>query len=257
MKLSYRDRVILVVVLILAIIAIVFFALIKPKAKQIVKNNTKCEDLQKEWEDKEREHQQINGLRSTIQKGRDAGVDAAKYFTELRAAYQIDQFLQPLLDENNIKLVENFTVSDPKTSTLDFYYYVPDTPVYDIYKNADLDGSMAAALLEKQKEAAAASAMGAQGLACSSAHIICRVTKEELTNFLADVKALDTSVIITNVTIDDYTFCPRDSQVGKLAAALKDADEIIDHSRVTIDVDFYSVQQATDPYLGPEYTPVD
>lgn len=257
MKLSYRDRVILVVVMILAIIAIIFFALIKPKAKQIVKNNTKCEELEKEWTEKEREHQQINGLRSTIQKGRDSGVDTAKYFTELRSAYQIDQFLQPILDENNIKLVENFTVSDPNTSALDFYYYVPSRPVYDIYKNADLDGSMAAALQEEQKEAAAASSMGTQSVAYGSAKVICRVTKEELTNFLADIKALDTSIIVRKVTIDDYTFCPRDSQAGKLAAALQDADEIIDHSRVTIDIAFYSVQQATDPYLGPEYTPVD
>ena len=239
MKLSYRDRVILIVVAIIAIIAIVAIALIRPTIKSINTDNKTLETEQK--------LNQIEPTKKRITEKRDNAAKLAEYFTPETLFSEQDQFLHKALDDNNMH-VTNLTMTDPEAAPLDFYYENPHELSYNLNQHADLDGSMAKALSEKLREYLALSARTAQDVATRTSTIECRAKKEDLMNFLADIKKMDTTVLVESVTISDYTFCPAEDADPNWTA--EERAENVDHSTMTIVVKFYSVPVPTAADLG-------
>ena len=139
-------------------------------------------------------------------------------------------------------------MTDPEAAPLDFYYGSPHELSYNLNQHADLDGSMAKALAEELREYLVLSARTAQDVATRTSTIQCRAKKEDLMNFLADIKAMDTTVLVESVAVDDFTFCPaEDAEEGWTA---QERAEKIDHSTMTIVVKFYSVPVPTAVDLG-------
>ena len=242
MKLSYRDRVILIVVAIIAIIAIVAIALIRPTIKSINTDNKTLETTKQTWTETEQKLNQIEPTKKRITEKRDNAAKLAEYFTPETLFSEQDQFLHKALDDNNM------TMTDPEAAPLDFYYENPHELSYNLNQHADLDGSMAKALSEKLREYLALSARTAQDVATRTSTIECRAKKEDLMNFLADIKKMDTTVLVEPVTISDYTFCPAEDADPNWTA--EERAENIDHSTMTIVVKFYSVPVPTAADLG-------
>ena len=170
------------------------------------------------------------------------------FFIQLGAVIFLqDQFLHKALDDNNM-YVTNLTMTDPEAAPLDFYYENPHELSYNLNQHADLDGSMAKALSEKLREYLALSARTAQDVATRTSTIECRAKKEDLMNFLADIKKMDTTVLVESVTISDYTFCPAEDADPNWTA--EERAENVDHSTMTIVVKFYSVPVPTAADLG-------
>ena len=67
-------------------------------------------------------------------------------------------------------------------------------------------------------------------------------------NFLAEIKKMDTTVLVESVTVSDYTFCPAEDADPNWTA--EERAENIDHSTMTIVVKFYSVPVPTAADLG-------
>ena len=144
--------------------------------------------------------------------------------------------------------VINLTMTDPEAAPLDFYYGTPHELSYNLNQHADLDGSMAKALAEKLREYLVLSARTAQDVATRTSTIECRAKKEDLMNFLAEIKKMDTTVLVESVTVSDYTFCPEEDADPNWTA--EERAENIDHSTMTIVVKFYSVPVPTAADLG-------
>ena len=66
MKLTYRDRIILLVVASIAILAIGFFALIRPRINDIKESDARLTKVKTEWEKLETEIKKIPGLQKTF-----------------------------------------------------------------------------------------------------------------------------------------------------------------------------------------------
>ncbi len=66
--------------------------------------------------------------------------------------------------------------------------------------------------------------------------------------FQAEIKKMDTSVLVDSVTVSDYTFCPEEDADPNWTA--EERAENIDHSTMTIVVKFYSVPVPTAADLG-------
>ena len=107
---------------------------------------------------------------------------------------------------------------------------------------------MAKALAEELREYLVLSERTAQDVATRTSTIQCRAKKEDLMNFLADIKKMDTTVLVESVTIDDYTFCPAED--AEESWTPQERAEKVDHSTMTIVIKFYSVPVPTAVDLG-------
>lgn len=254
MKLSYRDRVILVIALVILIIGVGIFAFIKPKAADIKKNDERLEDVQATWAEYEKQFEQIPVMQTNIKNLHSEAKKWAEYFTEQRTSIQLDEFVQKYIDDCEMKLASGnpFTVSDPTVAPLSFYYYTPSSLTYPLYENADLDGSLHTAAKEAMKESSVLASRTTRDVVCSTAVFTGTATKENLMKFLKAIKDLDTTILVTNVSINDYSFYPEVKGDNLTPEARAKLEEMKDHSLVAIELSFYSVQVPTDPYIGPE-----
>ncbi len=251
MKLNYRDRIILIVAAVIVILAIGIFVLIKPRISDISTNKAALANAEKSWAEIEKEIAEIPKLQEKIKTLHAEAKEKTTYFTEPLESYKLDQFLQQYIDKHDLKLVSGMTINDPMVAELSFYYYTPNVLTYSLYETADLDGSLKKELEEKMKDATVLSARTAQEVETRTVSFTASAEKADLMNFLADIKALDTTILATSVSVNDYTFCPEDSidMTEMDPAEREEAEEQIDHSDVTITIDFYSIQQPTEPKL--------
>lgn len=247
MKLSYRDRVILIVVLIIAIIALVAIGLIRPTIKDINTDKSTLETTKQTWTETEAKLNQIEPTKKRITEKRDNAAKLAEYFTPETLFSEQDQFLHKALDDNDMYVID-LTMTDPEAAPLEFYYENPHELSYNLNQHADLDGSMAKALAGELREYLVLSERTAQDVATRTSTIQCRAKKEDLMNFLADIKKMDTTVLVESVTIDDYTFCPAED--AEESWTPQERAEKVDHSTMTIVIKFYSVPVPTAVDLG-------
>lgn len=239
MKLTYRDRIILIGVLFVAIIAIGIFAGIRPLYKDIKENRKSLDKQQEIWTDIDKKISQIPTLKSSIETSYNDALAIAQKFTEQRDSYQIDQFIQPHIDKDMLTVNTGLQATEPMVENMEYYYYTPNVLTYPLAEAADLDGSLAVDLLQKMNTTLVLSNRTVESLVSSSVTFDFKAKKADILQFIEDIKALNATILITNVTIDDYTF-GKDSDIA----------EDVDYSTGSITVEFYSVQAPTKPNMG-------
>lgn len=239
MKLSYRDRIILIVVTFIAIIAIFIFAGVRPLSKQIKTNKADAQTQKAAWEEIEEDINRIPKLKKTISSSYDDALTMANYFTPERNTVELDKFIQPYIDACGMTVQSSFDVTDNAVTTLDFYYYTPNILTYPLAEAADLDGSLAADVAEKMKKTLVLSQIDSQSVVGSTVTFDFKASKENILKFADEIKNLDTTVIIQDLTIDDYTF-----------GIASEVPEDIGMSTGSVTLAFYSVQAPTQLNLG-------
>ncbi len=243
MKLNYRDRVLLMVALVIIILVAGIFALIKPKAEEISSNQKKLEQKEKEWAELEAEIAQIPDIQARITEKHGEAVELAEYFLEYEVidnSYELEQFLQPYLDKDGLDVNVSMNITEPKAEVLNYYYYTPNVVTYSIYEHADFDGSLALEMEKKLEESLDLSARTSQQVAASTVTFTCKGSKDELKAFLKDIKDLDTTINVTAVQIGDYTFNEDMTPEEEAHSTIEKGD-----ASMTVTVYFYSAQVAT------------
>ena len=111
MKLSYRDKVLALVFSVIVIIVLFIFLGIRPTVNKISANKSTLASKTAEADEMRDKIAQIPDIEAKIMAAYNEGADMADNFfvisesdIETLDTYKIDQFLQPLLDENNIKI---------------------------------------------------------------------------------------------------------------------------------------------------------
>lgn len=266
MKLNYRDRVILLIVLGLVILVGGFFGLVKPRYNDIKENTIQRDNVQAEWDGLDAKIQQIPSLREDIKKTKAASDELSAHFYTASAytdkdgnplmengqllgfmqPYQLDQYMQAIIDESNLKVLnmEAGTLSD---TTLSYYYYTPVVPTTAILDLADINGNYTAEINAKFEESNAISQRETANLFVQQYGINVKATKENLEKFMKEIDAKDKAIRIESISISDTEF-GNDPETGKL----KEGAETIDGkgiSQVTMVLNLYSVYELDEPVL--------
>jgi len=228
MKLGYRERVILIIVLIIAIFGLGIFVFIKPQWEQLNDNKARRDTLKTEWDGKLAEFDRINPTRDKINEDVENGRKLAQKFTGEMTSVELAKFLQDkfINTEKNIEdeviLKDSVAVSDPGTASLSYYYYRPNVVTYPLYENADLDGSLAKAVAEKMKEANTFALHSAQTTGSGAATFTMLINREDTMEFLDAIynycKGDKETMMIESVTLKECDF-NEDYEEGENAEA--------------------------------------
>lgn len=293
MKFGYRDRIVLLIVVVVLIGCIGFFVFIRPKSQQLKQNKANRDDLKNQWSAKLTEFSTIPKRQESIQKKYEIGKTKAEKFTPEMTSVELGEFIQKnfLNTEkfitDKVELIEAVSLSEKSTSALGYYYYTPSIVTYPLYEYADLDGSLAAAANEKMKEANQLGARAAQTVGSSAASLRLMINREDTMELLDAVKNYATeksdTMIIESVTLKDTDFnenykkdgeqqqpAPQPEEpvldeegnpIQQEPAANNNEDEKIPegikpgYTEVSIAYRVFYVQAPTTPDVGDEYDP--
>lgn len=144
MKLNYRDKVILAIVLAVAIILAGFFALIKPKRQAIKDNQVRLEEVQAQETEIRNKIARIKTLQTKIDETFSKADTLTKIFVPKKKIDQttlLDQFMQIYAEKCEVK-VRELRLDDTAAAALT-YYYKPYTEVATaLRESADINGNL-------------------------------------------------------------------------------------------------------------------
>lgn len=273
MKLGYRDRIILLVVMVIVVFAIGIFVFIKPQWEALETNKTALETAETNWNLQMTQFDRINTIRTAIDDRYQEALSISEGFTDEMDSTELDQFLQTTFMnieqhiKNDVKLVSGSTISDLGTASMPYYYYTPDVVTYPLYEYADFDGSLAAATKEKMKESTILSGRSTQTVGNGNATLTFKINKEDTMALIDAVRKYATdnndAILLKSVTIGDFDFngtpLERDND-GKIIG-VPDAEqtaeglepEDIGYTEVSFDFQVYYMQEPTKPDTGEAY----
>lgn len=215
---SYRDKMVILVISIIVILVAGFFALIRPQYNKLVADTNTYESTKTEWDGIKQKLDAIPKLKETITDTyntakADAGIfvndafgdEVNDTFNTRKVNYIMDQYIQPAIDESNLK-VSGFSFGSAGTVNMEYYYYEPNVVTYALLEAADVNGNYAETLTDELltqttiEEKETAELLG-QNIALSV-----EGTKENLMTFLDKIKESDDAILVESVNISDYKF---------------------------------------------------
>ena len=101
-KLSYRDRIIILIVLIIMILVIGFMLLIKPKFKDISAAEDSLNNAQSQWNEIKNKINQVDTIKERVQKKYNESVELGNLFVDLKRAYTLEKFIQEYFNKNGV-----------------------------------------------------------------------------------------------------------------------------------------------------------
>lgn len=216
MKFSYRDRIVLLIVVIVVIFAIGIFVFIKPKWEQLNDNKVVRDNVAQEWSKKLNEFKLIPKKQEIIQEKYQQGLKLADEFTDEMTSVELAKFIEDKFiniekfQKDEVELKENIEVSNMGTSALNYYYFTPSIVTYPLYEYADLDGSLQKAAEEKMKDANVLNARAAQTVGSSSAKLNVLINREDAMALIDAVNSYATAnhdtMMIESITLKESDF---------------------------------------------------
>lgn len=250
MKLSYREKWGLLIVLVVAIIVIFVAAPIKMIKDDIESHEKAQKTVQKEYDDVNRQIAEIDTLKTSIQKIYDDSKGYSDIFIEHHDNFEADQYIAKVINVdkyqsvarklNTMEVVGQYTVDDATDDELKFYCDVPNVVTYPILEAADINGNLLEtedkALYDRVTNAVCITELESQDIEKHVVTVEYQFTKPALMEFLDEMKDIDTGMRITNVTIDDPWF-----------GILEKEPEKNGYSKGTITFEFYTMQKIAAP----------
>lgn len=247
MKLSYREKIGLLIVIVLTVI-IVFIAVPIKNIKSNIKIHTDEKiAVQEEYDETQRLIAQIPGIESNINKIVEESKGLTKNFTEHRENVDVDKYLQSILNKaenvksgkNQIEIIDKLEIANADKGEIPFYYYTPDVITYPILEKADTNGNLLETtnkkLYEKAVNAVKIADLENQEVEIRYVTVPMKFTKEALLALEEDLKS-ETGIRITGVKIEDYTF-----------TYVAEVPEDKGFSTGEVTFAFYTMQQIQDP----------
>ncbi|MBE6851899.1 MAG: hypothetical protein E7505_00280 [Ruminococcus sp.] len=248
MKLSYREKIGLLV-LIVAVIIVVFIAWpIKVVRKNIDIHTKELEIIEKQYDDTKRLIEQIPIIENNIMEVYDASKGLSEKFTVHRDNLDIDKYFETLLNKepykkspkNALEITGGLSIGDASTGGVPFYRYTPNVITYPILELADTNGNLMEtsdkALYDKVVNALNMETLVEQTVEVRTVSVPMKFTKEALLALEDELKKDETGIRITNVSIGDYTF-----------SYASEVPEEKGYSEGDVTFEFYTMQQIQKP----------
>ena len=284
MKLNYRERIILIIAIVVVIFGVGIFVFIKPKYERMKSNKEQFEKLDKEWKTQLTKFQDIPERQNIVRETYQKGLDISKHFTDEMTSVEMDEYIQSLLNtEENIKnkasVRQSNNVTDEQTTSIGYFFYTPNIVTYPLYEAADLNGSLAQEAADKLKEANILAARKSQTISDGEQSFTIRIKYQDLMTFLdkviSEAKSRDDSMLITGIKVENADFhdgTPGVKKEDENGQANDDEDDDNNQAQqnqdpnanaantfkpgyddVTITYKALYIQEPREPDVGPDY----
>ena len=272
-EMSYRDKMIILIISVIIILAVGFFALVRPKYNALVEDRDTYETTKTEWEGLEAKINQIPVLKDEITKSYNDSKKTAEMFVNeafqsvndtfdnVQANLILDQYIQPAVDESELK-VTDFTMGGVGAEELNYYYYTPDVVTYSLLESADVNGNYAKEVTDLLKVSNALSEQETAEVMTNTINLTVTGKKENLMTFLTKITEDENAVRVTAVSIEDYTFGAGQTQTiteqqtdaeGNVTTVTREVPAAADgqgESQMDISMTFYNAKPIEQPVLG-------
>jgi hypothetical protein len=216
-EMSNRDKLIIIIITIIAVLVAGFFALIRPKYRALVSDTATLQATQTEWDGIEAKLKAIPDLKNTIteiynESSKTAKIFVNSAFADVDKAYSdekvnasIDEHIQSAIDASQLK-VNAMDISGVGTAELNYMVYEPNVVTYSLLEYADVNGNYADEVTEKLKTSTVLKETKVASVLGNIVNLTAVGKKADLMAFLDAIKSDKNAVLVTNVSIDDYTF---------------------------------------------------
>ena len=245
MKLNYREKVILGVLLALIICVAGYVGLIRTESQKIKDNKAILTQKEADKAEVEGKIAQIvpltNEINDTYTNTKNLTSDFVSYDMILNST-DVDQFMQKYADENEVKIF-SLSATNLSSSAISYYYFTPEYPGESMLEQSDLNGGVMQGVNAEKAESKALGERTVEEALTATYNIQVRGTKEAIWNFMKALEEQDETVIINAVSIEDYKFGVVEDENGN---EIPPADGQ-DTSMVTFNVSLYSVYEMAKP----------
>lgn len=249
MKLNYRDKIILGILLAFVILLGGFFLLIKPRYNDIKDNQATLENVRKEKKEVDDKIAEIKPLKENIKKTYDNAQTLADDFVEYNDIYngrKIDQYMQHFAEECEVKIT-NLSVAEPSTKNLDYYFFKTNRVGEDQLKKTDINGNVQKMLDEEKAESDALTARNKESVIFASYNIKVDGDKENIWNYFKALEEQKETMIIDSVSLQNVVISEEAAKDLAAAAAAAGVEEEKASAQITISL--YSVYDMDEPNL--------
>lgn len=201
MKLNYRDRVILGVLLAIVILIVGFVMLIKPKNQEIKDNKAALADLQKQRDETESLINEIPGIKQNIQDSYDEADKLTKDFVEYNDIYnarKVDQYMQHFAEETEVKIL-SLNAGDIGSGAISYYYFRPTFVAEDQLEQADINGTQQEINNELKKESESLAQRTSENILHSTYNITVEGEQENIWNYMKALEDQKETILIDSV----------------------------------------------------------
>lgn len=142
MKLTFRDKAFIMVLVVALIIGGGFSMFIRPKFDEIKRAKTDYEDAQQELETVKQRVEDEKNLLQEIDAAYKTAEDTAEPFFEYMQPQKLDEYIKGIIDDEGI-FIDGMTISDLTIKSVDYYTFTPVSFTYPLYEAADINGTRA------------------------------------------------------------------------------------------------------------------
>ena len=272
-EMSYRDKMIVLIITVIIILAVGFFALIRPKYNALVADRNTYETTKSEWEGLEAKINQIPVLQEAITKSYNESKKIAELFVneafqpandtfdDAKVNLVVDQYIQPAVDESQLQ-VTKMELEGVEPGVLEYYYYTPDVVTYSLLESADINGNYAKEVTDLLKVSTALEEKELAEVMTNEVKLTVNGKKENLMTFLNTMAEDENAIRITGVDIKDYSFGAGQTQTiseqqtdeaGNVTTVTREVPVAADGqgmSEIEITMTFYNAKPIDEPVLG-------
>lgn len=225
-KLSYRDQIIITVVLVILIGVAGYMLLIKPKYEDIQTTQAELETAQEEWDELESKIQQINSIKERIQTKYDECVQLGNFFVDVKRSNTLDEFIRGYFVKNAIYIKSTAGYTDASITTLAPYSLSTQTLDYNIGNSANLNQSDETT----EENTDSQSAIEPQSLPFGTTSIDFTATRASLMQFLEDIRHSGKTIEVKSLSLDSGSYSTDMAAIltGNLSIDVYYADMISD-----------------------------
>ncbi|MBR1591535.1 MAG: hypothetical protein IJ666_00780 [Ruminococcus sp.] len=244
MKLNYRDKVILGILLAVVILIAGFVGLVKPKTQDIQDDTAIRETKRSEQEEVEKKIAQIEPLKKRIDETYQETNKLAGDFVpmeEIDSTFMIDQYMQEYAEESEVKIL-TLELSPLSSSVLKYYYFTPEILSEKLFEASDLNGESQAAFEELSAASDSLSERTEEEVMGTEYAVRVSGTRENVWKYMEAIKEVGDARIINSVKFQDYSF-------GELTGA-NEANNVSEgegETEVDFIISFYSVYEMAKP----------
>ena len=202
MKLSYREKIILMIVVAVMTLAVGFFVVIKPKINTISQSKTLLTQKQAEKVAVDEKIKTAEAITKKLKDTYDEDKKLSEFFMPEVNTYEVDQFLSEKWEQNNIK-VTTLELTPMKETDLEFYVPEGEHPVYALQVAADLNGTLPSGYLDSANQTGVKKTCEKAALSVAKISFVAKL--DDVKAFLDTIDSLDKSVIVSQLDIKDAT----------------------------------------------------
>ncbi len=140
MKLTFRDKAFIMVLVIALILGGGFSMFIRPKFDEIKDAKDDYKTAQANLETVKQRVEQEKNLLTEIDTAYKTAQDLAKPFFEEMEPQQVDEYLKGILDDEGI-YIDGMNISDFTIKGVNYYTFTPVSFTYPLYQAADINGT--------------------------------------------------------------------------------------------------------------------